>query len=320
MGIMVPIVRIVLKEHKRKPITGDGLLIGRQTVPLTVAEARAMIREEGIPLRDVEPALDTTTVASRGKNFISDIGFFSLFSDVRLRTLDVHDYEGAEIIHDMHYPVPDELASSFDFIWQGSCLDNMFDPAQAMRSTTRMLRPGGRMVCMESAGSPYYNEYVMFSHVWFHDYFAINNFAYAKVYSCIFHPDDIWDGPFDVYAPADYEAASHKFPLCDFRKKAIISVSIAEASKDTTSDKMPLQFRFETGIYKEAFDRFSKAPPMITTFSTRKLSTGQFQYLGRLRAIPGRRFPEHTRLGQLKRMIQIATSDPGRVLKKLRSA
>jgi len=33
MGIMAPVARFILKEHKRKPIVGRAAFIGRQTIP-----------------------------------------------------------------------------------------------------------------------------------------------------------------------------------------------------------------------------------------------------------------------------------------------
>jgi hypothetical protein len=160
VGIMVPIARMILREHKRKPITGDLLLIGRQSVPLTPEDARTMIRQEGLEPRDVTPAIDTTTGVAEGRN--CDAGFFSLFTDVRVRALDVTDYEGAEIIHDMQMPIPETLAQSADFILNGSCLDNMSNAAQAMHNMGKMLRPCGRMFNLEM-GTPNYNPYTMFS-------------------------------------------------------------------------------------------------------------------------------------------------------------
>jgi len=323
MGIMVPVARTILREHKRKPITGQGLLIGRQTIPLTIDEARAMVREEGIALRDTIPRLDATTFAGKGRDFIEDISFFELFSDITFRTLDVTDYEGAEIIHDMHVPVPDSLENNFDFIWNGSCLDNMFDPAMAMRSTGRMLRPGGRVICMEM-GTPHYDAYTMYSQAWFFDYFAINNYKYCKIYSCVFGAKDVWDGPYDLYVPDNYRDASRLFPMKTFPKKALITLAIAEKGSESTWEKMPVQWQYRPDhtVYREAFDRFIVDELMPLHARGRKTVPERpgFKFVGELEAIPGRRFPnERSPIGP--RLLK-ALADPGwavtRLVQKLR--
>lgn len=316
MGIMVPIARAILREHLFRPITGSMLLIGRQTVPLTVPEAKALLKEAGVPVRaDFNPdkpgVLDTTTRIGKNLNYISDIGFFAMFSDAKIRTLDVTDYEGAEIIHDMHFPVPDELENSMDFIYNGSCLDNMFDASQAMKSTARMLKPDGRAFCMEM-GTPHYGAYTMFSQAWFLDYCAINNFKDCKVYSCIFHPNDIWDGPYDAFVTDDYDTASTVFPhhLLQYLRKnrAIMTVTIMEKGADTTWDRMPIQWQYrpDHAVYRASFARFAAMPrpvmklkrmtsyPILQTIS-------KVRYIGSLDAVYGRRF--HRSFG--KRLVDV---------------
>jgi SAM-dependent methyltransferase len=91
------------------------------------------------------------------------------------RIMDQSDYEGADIIWDLGYPIPKRLHNKFDFIFSGGSLDNMFNPAQAMMNFTQMLKSGGRLVCMESASS-FNSPYLMYSPGWFCDYYEVNNF------------------------------------------------------------------------------------------------------------------------------------------------
>src|SRR5437016_11741295 len=115
MAIPEMIARAILQEHRYRPIDGAGMLIGRQTMPYSVEQAAQFMREEGVALRPcvdiASPILiDTTTRHGKGQGYISDVGFFSLFSDIAIRTLDVTEYEGAEIVHDMHDPISDSLS------------------------------------------------------------------------------------------------------------------------------------------------------------------------------------------------------------------
>ena len=42
--------------------------------------------------------------------------------------LDVSAYEGANKLHDINYPIPNELRHKYDFIFDSSVLDNLFNP------------------------------------------------------------------------------------------------------------------------------------------------------------------------------------------------
>jgi SAM-dependent methyltransferase len=268
MAIPEMIARAILVEHKYKPITGNGLLIGRQTMPYSVQQAVQMLNEEGVPLRKgidiASPSLiDTTTRYGANKNQINDVGFFSLFCDAKFSALDVTDYEGAEIVHDMQNPIPDSLANTVDFMWNGSCLDNIFDSAAAMRNTARMLRPGGRVILMES-GTPHHNAYTMYSPAYFFDFFAINNFADCKIYTCLFEPPSIHEGPFDMFAWKNhFDVALWQYPLHLFPSRmAVVNFVIAEKGANSTWDRMPVQgqYRPNHDPYQEIFARFQKSP------------------------------------------------------------
>jgi SAM-dependent methyltransferase len=261
------IARAILQEHLYRPLGGAGMLIGRQTMPYSVDRAVQFLREEGVALRNgIDTAsgalIDTSTRHGAGHNYISDVAFFSLFSDMSIRTLDVTDYEGAEIVHDMHDPIPDTLAERFDFIWNGSCLDNMADPATAMQNTFRMLKAGGRVFMME-IGTPHHNAYTMYSPAFFFDYFAINDFADCKVYACMFQAEAVHTGPFDFYVWRSFENTLWQFPMDAFPSgTALISFVIGEKGAQSSWQRKPVQgqYRPDHGPYRAAFQAYAAAP------------------------------------------------------------
>ena len=48
MGIAPYIAEAIVREHKHRPITGDVLLLGRQTFSFTPEDAVGMLRSNGI--------------------------------------------------------------------------------------------------------------------------------------------------------------------------------------------------------------------------------------------------------------------------------
>src|SRR5689334_2660568 len=186
MSIFPQMASIILKEHKFRPIHGDVLLIGRQTVLLTPEKALELMHREGVtPRNGYSLEIDKSTVGSEQAPYITDRSFFSLFSDAKVLALDVSAYEDAEIVHDLNLPLPREYAHIADFIFNGSCLDNLFDPATAIKSISRMLRPNGRVIHLEH-GSPVQGAFLCYSPEWFFDFYAVNNYSDCQTLACTF--------------------------------------------------------------------------------------------------------------------------------------
>jgi SAM-dependent methyltransferase len=207
MSLFPAVIDLLHREHALRPITGDLVLIGRQTIECS----------------------DQT-----------DIEFFSSFCDAKFHALDVSDYEGADIIHDLNVPLPGHLCGIADFIFDGSCLDNIFDVGNAMRSLSHLLRPGGRIVMMEH-GTAIQGALTTFSPEWFFNFFAANDYADCQIHLGLF-PFGIrkewllrlWE-PFD-----EHDNPVPATPMCgDF-----FNLVIAEKGEDSHDTCVPIQAQY----------------------------------------------------------------------------
>jgi len=162
--------------------------------------------------------------------------------DIPHRVLDQSDYEGADIVWDLGYPVPEHLHNRFDFIFNGGCLDNMFNPAQAMMNFTKMLKVGGRLVCMESASS-FNSPYLMYSPGWFCDYFEVNEFDSWKAYICAYKGwEELRYGPWRWF---EYDQKKDRNgPSPQARKTNLLVVTLAQKGQETSSDRQPIQYQY----------------------------------------------------------------------------
>lgn len=255
MAIPSQVARLILREHKFRPITGKLLSIGRQTVFLTPPQAISLVQTElGIQL-DIDPLrleIDVSTRASRGRGLISDRAFYSLFSNLEYHCLDVSDYEGADIVFDLCSPdLPAELDNGFDFVFDGSTLDNVFDPAAAMRNLARMTTSDGRLIHLNHV-SRRHAEYVAFALSWFHDYYSINEFDDCQVYLAQWDDDQItsrWD--LYHYNPLrEYDGTIKLFGQDSYyypwrRAHALV---LAEKGKHSTWIRSPVQYEYRRNI------------------------------------------------------------------------
>lgn len=186
MGLSGQAVDAIGREHAYRPIAGDVLFIGRQATYLTPSGLAAQLRGHGHVVDTSAIEIDRTTsnrIPGYGE-IVTDRSIFRALGIGSVKALDVSPYEGAEIIHNLCEPIPGSLRETADFIVDGSTLDNVFDPAMALRNLAAMLKPGGR-VLMINAWSPRDGSYALCSPAWYFDFFVTNGFADCKTYVCV---------------------------------------------------------------------------------------------------------------------------------------
>jgi len=192
LGLGIHVIEPLIREHRYRPVSGDVVTIGRQTVYHSPEEILEILTQQGIDtsvldLNNIE--IDNSTVdrlpGFEEKKFISDRSLFKLLGATTIRALDRSDYEEAEIIHDLSLPLPSNLHAIADFIVDGSTLDNTFDPACTLKNYCDLLKPYGRIL-MLNAFSCYGTPYCIMPPNWYLDYFIANGFLDCKAYVLAF--------------------------------------------------------------------------------------------------------------------------------------
>lgn len=255
MAITYQMAQMILLEHKFRNISGNLMLLGRQTVFMTPDQAQNLVEKMGIKIRPeskIEYDLDTF---GRQNNFISDRSFFSLFSDANVTSCDVSDYEGAEFVFDLSGNLPDELRGRFDFIYNGSVLDNVFDPASCIKNISKMLKSDG--VVFHYEGVKHVGlTYLKFTPEWFFDYYSVNNFYDSQVYVMTYNDyfGDYSVLEYDAYYQ-DQNSSSDMFsPAMKIFGEAMVVV-IAQNKQNSSVDKNPIQntYRQSGDIYHSMY-------------------------------------------------------------------
>ena len=185
MGLGLQAVDAIGREHAYRPIRGDVLFMGRQATYFTPSGLAAQLRSHGhaVDLSAIE--VDRTTIhrlPGYGE-IVTDRSIFHALGIDSVKALDASPYEGAEIVHDLNRPLPDNLKEIADFIVDGSTLDNVFDPAMTLRNFAQLLRPGGRLLAINTLNTRD-GAFTICSPDWFLDYFVENGFSDCKVYVC----------------------------------------------------------------------------------------------------------------------------------------
>lgn len=274
MGLSTPIVEAIAREHAYKPLNGDALFIGRQTVYYSVAAILALLREFGI-----EPAIDPSAIeidrstrirsgATADEELIRDVSLMNLLGVGNVHALDHSSWENADVIHDLRYPLPDTLDERADILIDGSTLDNVFTPSIVLQNYTRLLRPGGRMFLV-NAYSSFEPAYAIMPPMWYLDYFVMNGFADCRLYVLLYS-----DQRRNAFAVNLKDMHRLGISMGHFPNTHLASAIVfAEKGPVTTFDRLPIQQHYRPPEEWEVFTKnitamfASKRPHLVRSNS-----------------------------------------------------
>jgi len=296
MGINKQTLEVLLNENQHKNITGTFLCTGRHTVNIDKFTIINLFNKYHLPTEKVEfyyekQCFDNITRHCNSSLLDSDL--LSSFCNAEYHCLDRSEYEGANIIHDMNTPVPDSLHGKYDFIYNGSCMDNMFNPASFIFNTSKMLKEGGRILHIECA-TGVSGAYLMFSPEWFFSYYAINNFKDCKVYVTVAREKGtnrhIYDT--DLYSWQPYFTRQLDYDdieACKSINGLMHVIVLAEKGKESTSSVAPIQMQYldeSTTDWRKQYKKFQQSKrPLIRLLQKKENSelpflTDHYSYLG----------------------------------------
>ena len=259
MSITLPVAELMLRESKVRPIQGRALSFGRSTVPIPQEVMDALFKQVGFERPDTAVEYDHVTQMSHqhpDKAFFTDHTFYRWLGLSQIDVIDVSDYEGADIVHDICQPLPAHLQGQYDFVLNSSVLDNVFDPAAAIRHMSSALKPGGRILHFEMASYDAF-PYLVFSPGWFQDYYAVNDFERCQVYMAQFKSiDELIYGPWSMWACLPLEGQQISAPT--IKGMMGIVLCIAERGADSTFHKSPIQGHYRGDAQRAHIERSLK--------------------------------------------------------------
>ncbi|MGV8996816.1 MAG: hypothetical protein ACOH12_07720 [Parvibaculaceae bacterium] len=279
MGLGRVEFELILQEHQYKPFKGEALAIGKQAIGISPELVRDILKSRNIPMRIDDFTYDSVNAHNySGQPQISDTSLFESFTDCKLLSADINDYEGADFIFDICGEVPDELVGRFDFITDGGTLDNVFDPVRMLANMTKMLAPGGRLFVLVW-GNSFPTAYLKVSPDWLIDYCAVNEFADCKTYA-LEHPPLVQ--PEGGYSVDEYKIILwHYDPYVEYggqigyecsaltTERPVLVYCMAEKGEATTHDRKAVQKHYRgenVEPYLTSMMRFRETPRPI--FST----------------------------------------------------
>lgn len=268
------------KERKFEAGTRFGLG-GRQSVflqPKQIIQLGKMYGYEENSLQGLydESEIDQDTL--RTKNSISDASYIKNLIGMETFSFDATLYEKAERVLDLNIPFDSQMNSSelnsFDGLFDGGCLDNVWNPSQSQMNLVSLLKSNGRIINWV-CGSNWPGVFCMVSCEWLLSFYAINQFKKIRVYW--FHPiedqskwpnlsAEVWRfNPsftrklnYDPYSAA-LKSRSHP--------GFILAVAEVNEPKSPTQWLMPMQSHYLGGSYRDWRLDYQHEPDLPFAFS-----------------------------------------------------
>ena len=268
------LVRLLVAEHKKKPISGNVLALGKQSVAVSLPKIKEIFKESGCEINPkFQEKYDKNTRYRAGG--LDDEALLSMFGNVNYQTMDVSDYENASIIHNLNNPIPKELEGQFDYIIDGGTFDHLFDLKTCFENVTKLLKPGGR-IFQWNAASNYANAgYLSFSADFFYDYYTLNKFANCRTFFATSHSMGSQNWYFFEFIPP---SNSKGYSCFKQSYSHVMVIVLAEKGMDSTAHRMPVQLQYRDenlrGEYQknsEKFENSTTGPLKLKTISLKQI-------------------------------------------------
>jgi len=182
MGITRGMIKLLMREGKKRAFSGTVLTCGRQDISATQKQLKKWSEELKFQLNKVQLHLAENNHFKK-KGCISDIMFFKSIGLDKVDSLDFCDFEKCTIIHDLNTNIPARLHNKYDLIIDSGTSEHIFNFPKVLENYNKMLKIGGRIIhCLPTSNFVNHGFY-MFSPTVFQDYYTSNKW---KILDCLF--------------------------------------------------------------------------------------------------------------------------------------
>ena len=157
MGIESQAIRLLLLAREMGADLTHSLTIGRQDLLTTGPELREILSDFGMSISEE----DASNLA-RGRNRFAE-PLFERLGAKTVDSLDVSNFEGATIVHDLNQPHDSSLEQRFSLVFDSGTLEHVFNVPTALRTIMSLVRTGGYLLMAVPANNEMGHGFYQFS-------------------------------------------------------------------------------------------------------------------------------------------------------------
>ena len=140
MGIELQTVKLLLAAKAAGVDFGETLTIGRQDLLISPSDMGAVLASFGDPV-----SAEEAKALSGQENRFSE-ALFRRLGARQVDSLDISDFEGATLVHDLNQPLPAEMGARFSTVFDGGTLEHVFNCSSALANYMALPRIGGHLI------------------------------------------------------------------------------------------------------------------------------------------------------------------------------
>ena len=239
MALWLASAEVLLRENARRPFSGRALTLGKLDFVAKPSALRRVLDRNG-----------WHGLAPRSTDeMLRQLGFSSVAS------LDISDFEGADILYDLNSPEPPaELRDSADLILDGGTIEHVFNVPNALKACHAMLKVGGRIVHLTPASNYIDHGFYSFSPTLYHDWYTANGYEidYLGVVRHSLRPDKDEHALYP-YTPETFQ----RFSYGGVDDMMYMCICVATKLATSTAERVPQQ-----GFYVRQWAAKSEAAPV----------------------------------------------------------
>jgi hypothetical protein len=119
-----------LRYAKEKKEFGDVMTIGRQGLDVIEPIVKEIIK---------------TNSDYKSERYCEEL-LNKYFGATKVESVDNSNYEGATYVHNMNEPLTHNLIDKFDTVFDGGCLEHIYNAPQALKNCSLFCKPGGQIL------------------------------------------------------------------------------------------------------------------------------------------------------------------------------
>lgn len=159
MGLDIHSAQFLLNQKRRGVLFGQVLTLGRQAVYMPSSRYQSHLKALGIDQRQPGYADD----------------FFRGLGATSIDFMDVSNYEGANVLHDLNQPISERLSESYDCVFDGGALEHVFNFPTALKNCMEMVKPGGHLIIITTWNNYAGHGFYQFSPELFYSALSVEN-------------------------------------------------------------------------------------------------------------------------------------------------
>lgn len=202
MGIDINTSRFFISAYEDGVKFGKTLTMGKQNLYATPSEVETL-------------TLELQQLDSTKEYNLSPKGFaepmFQAFETTQLLSMDKSDFEGADFLHDMNLPIPNDYKEQFDVLYDGGTLEHIFNFPVAIQNEMEMVKVGGHLIIQTPTNNWSGHGFYQFSpELYFRVLSEANGYKIKRMVAFEWGPNK-W---YEVSDPLDVEARVYVVNAC----------------------------------------------------------------------------------------------------------